>query len=253
VVALSGKLQFRPTRILIAACGICAIAWSAYAIPVYRAEDVFANPALHILGGDQFTPEQLDALTRQIEAAPAASLRPTALSDIAIIRLRLAEVAVQSGNAPLAAVAFDKLKAAVAVALDRAPTNSFMWLTDYWSRSVRSGNPADGLKSLAMSYGEGPNEGWIAVRRNPLALSAFPSLPDQLADQALNEFARLVSSGFYGDAANTLAGAGWPIHDKLLARLTQVSEGARRRFAKALEAKDLDGVTVPGLERKSSQ
>lgn len=252
-MALSGKLRFRPTRILIAACGICAIAWSASAIRAYRAEDAFANPALRILGGDQFTPEQLDILKRQIEAAPVASLRPDALSDIAIIRLRLTEVAVQSHNAQLAAAAFDNLKAAVAVALDGTPTSSFLWLTDYWSRSVRSGNPADGLKSLAMSYGEGPNEGWIAVRRNPVALSAFPALPAQLADQAINEFARLVSSGFYADAANTLAGAGWPIHDKLLARLTQVSEGARRRFAKALEAKDLDGVTVPGLEKQSSQ
>lgn len=229
------------------------MAWSVSAIRLYRAEDIFANPALRILGGDRFTAEQLDMLTRQIEAAPVASLRPTALTDIATIRLRIVEVALQSGNAQLAAAAFDNLKAAVAAALDGAPTSSFMWLTDYWSRSVRSGNPADGLKSLAMSYAEGPNEGWIAVRRNPVALSAFPSLPDQLADQALNEFARLVSSGSYADAANTVAGAGWPIHDKLLARLTQLSEGTRQRFAKALEAKDLDGVTVPGVETRTSQ
>jgi hypothetical protein len=229
------------------------MAWSVSAIRIYRAEDIFANPALRILGGDRFTPEQLGMLTRQIQATPVASLRPTALSDIATIRLRLVEVALQSGNAQLAAAAFDNLKAAVAAALDGTPTSSFMWLTDYWSRSVRSRNPADGLKSLAMSYSEGPNEGWIAVRRNPVALSAFPSLPDQLANQALNEFARLVSSGFYADAANTLAGAGWPIHDKLLARLTQLGEGARRRFAKALEAKDLDGVTVPGVENQTSQ
>jgi hypothetical protein len=240
-------------RTLIAAFGVCAIAWSVSAIRVYRAEADFANPALRILGGDRFSTEQLDTLKQQIETAPVASLRPTALSDIATIRLRLAEVALQSGNAQLATVAFDKLQAAVATALEGTPTSSFLWLTDYWIRSTRSGNPADGLNLLGMSYAEGPNEGWIAVRRNPVALSAFPSLPSELANEALGEFARLVSSGFYSDAANTLAGVGWPIRDKLLARLTGVGEGARRRFAKALEAKDLDGVKVPGVEEHTSQ
>lgn len=252
-MTLAEKMPFSLTRILVAAFGVCAFAWSFSTIRVYRAEAFFADPALRILGGDRFTTEQLNALTRQIETAPVASLRPTALADIATIRLRLAEVALQSGNAELAAAAFDKLEVAVAAALEKAPTSSFMWLTDYWIRSVRSGNPANGLNLLGMSYVEGPNEGWIAVRRNPLALSAFPSLPSGLADQALNEFARLVSSGFYSDAANTLAGVGWPIHDNLLARLTEVDEGSRRRFAKALEAKDLEGVTVPGVEGRTYQ
>jgi hypothetical protein len=252
-VTHAGKLPFSLTRILLAAFGACAIAWSVSVIRVYRAEAIFTNPALRILDGDRFNTEQLNTLTQQIEVAPVASLRPTALSDIATIRLRLAEVALQSGNAQLVASAFDKLQAAVVAALEGTPTSSFLWLTDYWIRSVRIGNPANGLNSLGMSYLEGPNEGWITVRRNPVALSAFPLLPSELADRALDEFARLVSSGFYSDAANTLAGAGWPIHDKLLARLTEVGEGARRRFAKALEAKDLDGVKVPGVEEHTSQ
>jgi hypothetical protein len=249
-VTLARKSPFPLTRILIAAFGISAVAWSFSAIRVYRAETVFAGPALRILAEDRFNSEQLDTLRQQIEAAPVTSLRATALGNIATIRLRLAEVAMQTGNAQVAAAAFDNLKAAVAAALERGPTNSFMWLTDYWVSDVRGGNPVNGLNSLGMSYAEGPNEGWIAVRRNPVALSAFSSLPDQLADQALNEFAKLVSSGYYSEAANILAGSGWPVHDKLLAGLAQLDEGNRRRFAKALESKDLDGVAVPGIEAR---
>jgi hypothetical protein len=246
-VNLLGKLQFRLTRILVAIVGVCAIAWSVFTIQTYRAEAAFAYPALRILGGDRFSPEQLSTLTRQIDAAPIASFRPTALRDVATIRLRLAEVALQSGNAQLTANALDELQSVVGATLDGAPTSSFMWLADAWIRSVRSGNPASSLKSLGISYAEGPNEGWIALRRNPFVVGAFPSLTRELADQALDEFARLVSSGFYSDAANTLAGVGWPIHDKLLASLATIDENDRRGFARILESKDLD-VAVPGVK-----
>ncbi len=241
--------RFRSVRILVVAVGISAFAWSTFAIRTYRAEAAFTNPAFRILAGDRFGPEQLIALSLQIEAVPVGSLRPAALSDIATIRLRLAEVAVQSGRPQLAASAFDNLEAAVAVALEGNPANPFMWLTDYWIRSMRGGNPANALTSLGMSYDEGPNEGWVAVRRNPVALSAFSLLPDKLAGDALNEFARLVGSGFYREAADTVAGAGWPIRDKLLAKLTAINEGDRRRFAKILDLKDLGDLVIPGLNK----
>jgi hypothetical protein len=247
-VVFASKVRLQSTRILIVIVGACAIGWSIFTIRIYRLEAAFAAPALRILAEDRFSPEQLNALAHQIDVAPVASLRPTALSNVATIQLRLAEVALQSGNAQLAAAAFDKLQSTVGAVLERAPSSSFMWLTNYWVHSVRSGNPANALKSLGMSYAEGPNEGWIAVRRNPVALRAFSSLPDQLADEALNEFARLVSSGYYPEAANNLAHSGWSVHDKLLARLAPLDEGDRRRFAKALEAYDLEGVVVPGIE-----
>ena len=250
MVGFPEKLPLLSTRILIAIVGACAVAWSTFAIRTSAIGAAFAGPAMHILAEDRFSPEQLNALTRQIDETSAVSLRPAALSDIAIIRLRLAEVAVQSGNAQLAAAVFDNLQTAVAAALERAPTNSFMWLTDYWAHSVRSGNPADGLKSLGMSYAEGPNEGWIAIRRNPVALSAFPSLSERVANQALDEFANMVKSGFYPEAANILAGPGWRIHDKLLARLAPIDGHDRRRFAKELETKDLKGVVVPGIDHR---
>jgi hypothetical protein len=252
-MAFPARLRFRLVRIIVVVVGASAFAWSISAIRTYRAAAAFANPAFRILAGDRFDPEQLNALTQQIEAVPVGALRPAALSDIAIIRLRLAEAAVQSGNAQLAASALDSLHEAVETALEGSPASSFMWLTDYWVRSLRSANPTNGLKSLGMSYTEGSNEGWIAVRRNPLVLSAFSSLPDDLAEQVLTEFAGLVRSGFYEEASNILAGAGGIVRDKLLNRLVQVDEGDRRLFAKALESKGLDDVVVPGVEVPSSR
>jgi hypothetical protein len=104
-----------------------------------------------------------------------------------------------------------------------------------------------------MSYWSGPNEAWIAVRRNPLALSVFVSLPGDLAEQALLEFIRLVRSGLYADASNILAGPGWAIHEQLLSRLAEVDEADRRGLARALRSKDLEGVTVPGVEERPTR
>lgn len=247
------RRKLRLVRVLVAAVGVCAIAWSISAIRIYRAEPAFANSASAILAGDRFSSEQLKMLTQRVEAAPAGSLRSVALNDITIIWLQLAEAAVRSGDARLAVGALDKLQVAVAAAIQASPTNSFMWVTDYWARSVRSGNKADGLKSLGMSYALGANEGWIALRRNPLALSAFTSLPDKLAERVLTEFAGLVRSGFYEQAANILAGSGESVRDKLLNRLIKVDDDDRRRFAKALASKGLDDIVVPGVEMHSSR
>ena len=128
-----------------------------------------------------------------------------------------------------------------------------MWLTDFWLKRLRGESVDRDLNLLRMSYWSGPNEGWIAVRRNPLALGVFPSLPGDLAEQALSEFVGLVRSGLYADASNILAGPGWAIHEQLLSRLVQVEEADRREFARAIASKDVGEVTVPGLEERPSR
>jgi hypothetical protein len=227
--------------------------WASSAILAYRAEGEVANLSRQILLGEKFSNEQLNALKLRLDAVPTVSPRPSALSNIATIRLRLVEATLASGQAQAAASSLDDLETTVRAALAGNPTNSFLWLMDYWLHKLRSGNAIADPKLLRMSYLLGPNESWIAVRRNPIALSGFSSLPNDLAEQALAEFAGLVRSGFYMDAANTIAGSGWAVHERLLSRLVQVDEDNRRRFAKVLESKDLSGVTVPGVDERPSR
>ena len=86
-----------------------------------------------------------------------------------------------------------------------------------------------------------------------MALGVFQSLPTDLAEQTLSEFAGLVRSGLYADAANILAGPGWAVREQLLSHLVQVEEAARRGFARVLASKDLSGVTVPGVDESPSR
>jgi hypothetical protein len=241
-------------RSFIAMFGVCAIAWAIDVILVYRTDAPLAGAVQRILSGDKFNAAQLSAMKSQLDAAPAARpLRPSALSDAAVIRLLLLEDELKAGNRQPSAPDLIELQMYVSAALAQSPTNSFMWLTDLWLERLR-GELADGdLNLLRMSYWSGPNEAWIAIRRNPLALSLFPSLPNELAEQAMSEFVGLVRSGFYLEASDILTGPGWAVHEKLLSRLVQLDEADRRRFARILVSRDLDGVTVPGVDEPPSR
>jgi hypothetical protein len=240
-------------RSFIAIFGICAIAWAIDAILVYRTDATLADTAQSILSGEKFNAAQLSAMKRQLDAAPARPLQASALSSVAVIRLLLLEDELKAGNRQPSASDLVELQMLVSAALAQSPTSSFMWLTDFWLKRLRGESADSDRYLLRMSYWSGPNEAWIAIRRNPLALGVFPSLPSEVAEQALSEFVGLVRSGLYADASNILAGPGWAIHDQLLSRLAQVDEADRRKFASVLASKGLDGATVPGVDERPSR
>lgn len=234
-------------RLLIAIVGFCAIVWGSNAILAYRAYSALSDAARQVLSGDSFSAAQLIAMKRQLDAAPSKPPHASALSAVAIVRLLLLEEELKANRPPAASDIFE-FQMHVSAALAQSPTNSFLWLTRLWS-----GSTDNGLKLLRMSYRFGPNEAWIAVKRNPLALGVFPTLPNDLAEQALAEFVGLVRSGLYAAAATILAGPGWATREQLLGRLVHVDEADRRRFARALANKNLDGVTVPGVDERPSR
>jgi hypothetical protein len=237
-------------RLVIAVVGGCSIAWVLLAYPSLRQEAAFAAAAQHVLSGEQYNAEQLNELRGKLGASSAISLGPSALNDIAVIRLRLVEADLASG--PASAADLDTLQRSLDAAINHNPARSFLWLTDYWLQRLRSDRgPADsGL--LRMSYLTGPNEAWIALKRNPVGLAVFQSLSEDLKGRVIAEFAGLVQSWLYQDAATILAGPGWPVHEWLLAGLARLDEGHRSRFARTLQARDIEDAMVPGMEQPGS-
>jgi hypothetical protein len=239
-------------RSIVAILGICAIAWAVNAVLVYPTKTLLSETAQRVLSGDRFNATQLSAMKHLLDTAPAGMLQASDLSNAALVRLLLLEDELKAGN-QLTTLELVELQMAVRAAIDQSPTNSFMWLTNLWLKRLRGESTQADLSLLRMSYWSGPSEAWIAVRRNPLAMSIFPSLPSDIAEQALSEFVGLVRSGLYVDASNILAGPGWAIHEQLLSRLVQVGESDRRAFARAIASKDLDGVSVPGVQERPSR
>jgi hypothetical protein len=205
------------------------------------------------LSADKFSAAQLREIKRQLDEAPASPIQASALGGAAVIRLLLLEDQLTSGGRQPAASDLVELQMVVSTALAQSPTSSFMWLTDFWLKRLAGESANANLNLLRMSYWSGPNEAWIAVRRNSLAFGIFPSLSVDLTEQAQAEFVGLVRSRLYTEASVILIGPGWTIHEQLLSRLVNVEEADRRRFAKVLDSKGLDGVTVPGVDLRPSR
>jgi len=238
-------------RSCIAIFGICAIAWAIEVIPTFRIDTPLTEVAERILSGEKFNAAQLGTMKRLLDEVPAMPVEASALNSAAVIRLRLLEGELQSGNHQPSASSVADLQGVVAATLARSPTSSFIWLTDVWLKRFRA--EATDFNLLRMSYRFGPNEAWIALRRSPVVLGIFLSLPGDLAEQALSEFAGLVRSNFFADAGNILAGPGWAVHEQLLNRLAQIDEPAQRRFMTVLASKDLDYLSIPGLAERPAR
>jgi hypothetical protein len=231
---------------LIAAFGVVSTFWALWAWRMLSAEGDIAVSARRILLGESFKSAQLSALKLQIESLPSDRLRPRVINGIAVIRLRMFENEHNSGNRRASASALAELNAALRSALSSDPGNSFLWLAGYWLQdpAIRTSDYGRGL--LSRSYLLGPYEGWIAAKRNPLALGIFFSLPNELSEKVGSEFVALVRSALYSEAVDGLTVATEPVRQNMLARLARVSEENRKGFAREVRRRDLHWL-VPGV------
>jgi hypothetical protein len=103
-----------------------------------------------------------------------------------------------------------------------------------------TGLRAENFRFLRMSYRVGPNEGWLSIRRNRVAIAIYPGLPDDLKQAAIAEFVQLVTSDLITEAADILAGPGRQVSDMLLARLQGADEKKLRFLALLLAGRGME-------------
>jgi hypothetical protein len=164
---------------------------------------------------------------------------------LAVIRLCFAEEALAVGDAGRIRLTQSALEAALRDAFACTPTDPCLWLTLFWTQINTRGLQQDNFGSLRMSYRFGPNEGWLAIRRNRYAVAIYPALPDDLKKSAVDEFRQLVKSNLITDAADIIAGPGRPISDLLLSRLDGIDVQKLRFMARLLDRKGFEA-KIPG-------
>lgn len=241
-------------RLMVILFGIFAIIWGASVLPQALHDAPLERTAERVIAGEPFGLESLTGLIPAIQEVERRELaRPAALRSATILRLRLVEEAMKSGDRFTIDDHLEALENVTRKALNYMPSDSFLWLVLFWSEGARNGFDPRQIEYLRMSYQVGPNEGWVAAKRNHLALTIFEHLPSDLAERALDEFAALVNSFFYRDAADILMGPGWALRDKLLPRLQSLPERHRVNFSKALSHAgyplDLIGAERPAPRR----
>ncbi|MGA7802866.1 MAG: hypothetical protein WCC36_18860, partial [Gammaproteobacteria bacterium] len=201
--------------------------------------------ARHIIQGDTFQGDAITSLASTLDDVKGNSY-PGALRSAAIIRLRALEKSMAEGGSPQLDEEQRKLDASIRMSLARAPADPFLWVVLFWLENARNGFSRNHLKLLQESYALGPNEGWVAIRRNRLALAIFSQLSPNLRREVVREFAGLVRSHYIAQAADLLVGPGWPVRDQLLSGLRDVPQLPREQLAKAVYDLGYD-VSVPGV------
>jgi hypothetical protein len=237
----------KTARLILTIFGAAAIAWAAFVFPVFWSERVIVDVAQAVTAGEAFKPDILEAVEASTEGEKGSALRSSVLSKAAVIRLRQAEDVIRAGDSEHFDQTLEALARIVDNSLENAPSDPFLWLTRFWLENTRGGLLADNLRFLRMSYDLGPYEGWIAVKRCPIALTAFPVLSNDLAERAISEFVDLVRWGIISDAANIAVGPGRPLRSILFPRLKGLKRDQRRAFANLIYRHDLDDVLVPGI------
>src|SRR5216683_4965506 len=175
-------------RLILAITGVLAMVWAVAVIPVFLSENAIVDVARAVMAGEVFKAEVLAAVQARTETNGDSMLRSSVLGKAAVIRLRQAEDAVRAGDPELIKQKLQSLTQIVQESLRNAPDDPLLWLVWFWLDTSRNGLRPDGLPFLRMSYDLGPYEGWIAIKRNGVALAAFPALTSDLAERAIFEF-----------------------------------------------------------------
>jgi hypothetical protein len=241
-------------RIFIAIFGGAAIAWGLATIPSFWRQASIEYVAHHIISGE---PYKIEVLLQQMPAVEAAenstSCRPIALWSAAIIRLRMVEQAGSNEEGkPIDAAGMKKLDNSIRRSLSCSAAEPFLWLILYWVESTQNRFKYEYSEYLRMSYQLGPNEGWVAIKRNPVAFANYEGLPPDLTTNAISEFLALINSEFYEQAVDIFSGPAWRLRDAILPHLATLPHRRRKAFARAVYTRGLD-VKIPGIEPPNSK
>ena len=234
-------------RLFVGIIGGIAIWWGISGFSVFWQQSSVERVAGRIIAGDPFGTTILAQQLRTIESTErAAWCRPSALHGAAVIQLRMLEVAASTNDHKPAHGEFKSLTDGIRSSLSCSPADPFLWLVLYWAENARNGPRPEYFKDLRLSYQLGPNEGWIGVKRNGIAVANFDELPSDLATNAIMEFSNLVRNRFYTEAISVLVNVDGKIRDRLLQSLGSIDRDQRAAFAKKIYDKGYDFL-VPGI------
>lgn len=187
----------RLLRCFTIAVGTAGIGWGLFDLPYFWRGAPLESVAGRIISGIPFSAEALAGLMPAAEAVERDALcRPTAVRSAAILRLRIFEDGFSAENASKLDALSQQLENSIHLALSCAPADPFLWQVLFTLESTRNGFRPEYLEFVRMSYRLGPNEGWIMLKRCPAMLALFERLPPDLADEVVDEFARITANGF---------------------------------------------------------
>jgi hypothetical protein len=237
-------------KLLFAAAGCLALVWSVSVLPTSWAYRDLEAIGYRVSLDHAFDANVLNGVEPVADRVLAEqSCHSSALRSAVFIKLRLYELLEAKADRASLDSRSNELRKAVRRSLGCSPYDPFFWFLGYWLEVRRAGLTEEAVHLLELSYATGPNEGWVALRRNRYALAIAAQLPAAMRESVYNEFSMLIESGFVEEAFNNFVGPGWASRDDLLSRLSSVNRANRERFARRLQSEGLN-LAVPGVEQR---
>jgi hypothetical protein len=235
-------------RIILIAFAFASVAWGVFSFGISREAGPVERIGKRVIYGEAFGEGVLDVLQPAMTSIEAAEdCQPNAQRAVAIIRLRKLESAVLAAARKSIDDNRIALRNSIIRSLGCAPADPYLWLILYWTDITQNGLNPRHFDYLRMSYQTGPNEAWVALKRNRLVLAAFSKLPPDLATLAGNEFVGLLATRrAYPDAVRTMRGLDVPARNFVLPKLASLPDDIRRDFSRALYRAGMN-VEVPGI------
>ena len=240
-------------RIFFILVGLGAIGWGGFFLPIFWRQSPTHHVAMAYMQGRGFSGQVLLKEAQQVTAViDSPFCDPTALHDAVMLRLAILDNAIAAANQTLVASGRDALYDTTRKALSCAPADAFAWLTLFWLDASRKGVTPDDANYLRLSYTGGPNEAWIGLWRNRLAIALFAQLPPDLSDDAIDEFIKLLDTGrLYQQTVAIFASAVPAAQNRIVDHLETANATARGIFVRELYDRGLDmkipDVEIPGL------
>jgi hypothetical protein len=237
-------------RVLTWLLAVTAIGWGGFFLPRFWQQAPLDHVASEYLQGQGFNSKTLFHIVREAETAKQLSFcDATRLRDLLILRLAIFNDAIAERDEASVKLDYAPLYVATRTALSCAPSDSFAWLVLFWLDVGRRGFNSDNAHYLRLSYALSPNEEWIALWRNSLALSIFSQLPADLANDALAEFIKLVNTEeLYSQTVKIFAGLTPAVQGRIVAKIGAVKTLPRQIFARMLYDDGID-VDIPGFRK----
>jgi hypothetical protein len=222
-------------RISLISFGCLGVWWGYVNIPIFWQQSSIERIADHIIAGESFRAEILATQIPIVEQTENSIVcRPSALRSATIIRLRLLEENISRDGPQSVNGQMNSLNNSIRRYLSCSPADPFFWLILFWEESVQNGHKPSYSKYLRLSYRVGPNEGWIGLKRNPVAFSVFEKLPIDVAENTMREVFGLLDSEFYDEVAEIVSSQNLQVRDLIFQHLKSSKEIHRIELAKRL-------------------
>lgn len=221
--------------------------WATTALPIFYFSIAAHEITDRIVADQRFRPRVLRGALDEMGRTPTRFAQASLIRAQSLVALRVSEEAFGSKSTEEADRQVTAAEQLVRKSLELNAADAFLWLMLYSIQITREGFDADKLLYLDESYKSGPYEGWIALRRNRLSLSVFPTMTAATQERVVSEFAALVDANFTDESMSNLTGVGWLQRERLLAALERTDIESRKALQKSLLAGGVK-IRIPGVE-----